>query len=89
MAVEVHCSRCGSADTEVTSSSGTVKHGHCYRCDKPFEAMPCPHCASYTVDGSYGVSGTRFNALPSTVHCHGCKAEIPVRDPGAEDQPHP
>jgi DNA-directed RNA polymerase subunit RPC12/RpoP len=57
---EVLCLRCGSADTQVPPSSDPLKRGFCLRCDKPFQAVPCPHCGSYRVEGSFGVSGARY-----------------------------
>ncbi|WP_237498373.1 MULTISPECIES: hypothetical protein [unclassified Streptomyces] len=82
--VEVYCSRCGSADTEVKDCLCTVKHGRCLRCDKGFQAAPCPNCGSYRVEGSDGVSGSRFAVLPATVSCMNCHSAIPARDPGLE-----
>ncbi|MFG2631296.1 hypothetical protein [Streptomyces sp. NPDC048473] len=81
---EVHCPRCGSADTVVKPSDDGVKHGRCLRCEKDFQATPCPVCGSYRVDGSYGISGIRFTTLPQTVYCKDCRSEIPARDPGPE-----
>ncbi|MFF3455107.1 hypothetical protein ACFYXH_12380 [Streptomyces sp. NPDC002730] len=43
---EVHCARCGSADTVVQPDADTVKHGRCLRCEKDFQATPCPICGS-------------------------------------------
>lgn len=82
--LETYCSRCGSADTVIKSTVGNVKHGRCLRCDKDFQAAPCPACGSYEVDGSYGVSGSRYAVLPDTVTCMSCRTEIPARDPGPE-----
>lgn len=82
--LQVHCSRCGSADTVVEPGAGDLKQGECLRCEKPFQAAPCPHCDSYRVDGSYGVSGARYATQPSTVQCWDCRRDVPARDPGPE-----
>lgn len=83
---EVHCARCGSADTLIENGDrdGNVRHGRCLRCDKDFQATPCPVCGSYRVEGSYGISGSRFATLPQTVECNDCRSTIPARDPGPE-----
>ncbi|MFJ5099340.1 hypothetical protein [Streptomyces sp. NPDC088557] len=83
--IEVHCSRCGSADTEVEPGDGETKKGRCSRCEKSFLAAPCPHCGSYRIEGSYGISvGVKYSELVSTVPCKDCRSEIPARDPGPE-----
>lgn len=82
---EVHCVRCGSADTLIEQGDeGPVKHGRCLRCEKSFQATPCPVCGSYRIEGSYGISGVRYTTLPHTVECTDCRSEIPARDPGPE-----
>jgi hypothetical protein len=40
---------------------------------------------SYKVEGSYGISGMRFQTLPDTVSCWDCRKEMPPRDPGPEN----
>src|SRR5690348_5971856 len=61
---EVHCVRCGSADTLVErGDEGPLKRGRCLRCDKSFQATPCPVCGSFRIEGSYGISGVRFTTL--------------------------
>lgn len=82
--IVVHCPRCGSADTIPREKEGDAWLGDCLRCDKPFHATPCPHCGSYKVDGSYGISGSRYATHPATVDCWGCGTKIPARDPGPE-----
>ncbi|MFB8043125.1 hypothetical protein ACFC8F_17765 [Streptomyces hydrogenans] len=83
--IEVHCSRCGSNDTDVEPGDGEVKQGRCLRCEKDFQATPCPFCGSYRVEGSYGISvGVRYSELVTTVDCKDCRSEIPARDPGPE-----
>ncbi|MGW3624790.1 hypothetical protein [Streptomyces sp. NPDC000880] len=86
---EMHCPRCGSADTVVKPGDDSVKHGRCLRCEKDVQATPCPVCGSYRIDGSYGVSGIRFTTLPDTVTCMDCRSEIPARDPGPEGPSEP
>ncbi|MCX5315899.1 hypothetical protein [Streptomyces sp. NBC_00154] len=86
---EVHCPRCGSADTDVKPGDGRVEHGRCLRCEKDFHATPGPVCGSYRIDGSYGISGIRFTTLPETVTCKDCRSEIPARDPGPEGPSEP
>lgn len=83
--LQVHCSRCGSADTVVEPGEGVRKLGECLRCEKPFQATPCPQCQSYRIDGSYGASGTRYVTQPSTVRCWDCGRNVPARDPGPEE----
>lgn len=83
--VEVHCARCGSADTKIGPGDGTVKHGWCLRCERDFRAAPCPVCGSYRIEGSYGVSvGVKYSEFSGTVGCKDCRSEIPARDPGPE-----
>jgi hypothetical protein len=81
---EVHCVRCGSADTLVEQGEGPVRNGRCLRCEKTFTATPCPVCGSYRIEGSYGISGVRYTTLPDMVECKDCRREIPARDPGPE-----
>lgn len=66
---EAFCVRCGSADTRVTRLSQNGAEGDCFRCDKSFQATPCQRCGGFRIDGSFGVSGTRFENLPETVKC--------------------
>ncbi|MET7571262.1 hypothetical protein ABZT04_22575 [Streptomyces sp. NPDC005492] len=82
--IQVHCARCGSNDTIIEPGEGDVMRGRCLRCDKDFQATPCPVCGSYRIEGSYGISGIRFTTLPQTVECKDCRSEIPARDPGPE-----
>ncbi|MFD8731959.1 hypothetical protein [Streptomyces sp. NPDC059611] len=82
---EVFCVRCGSADTRVTRLDPTSAEGTCFRCDKPFHATPCQNCGGFRIDGSFGVSGTRFENLPETVRCWDCPHPNPLRDPGPEE----
>ncbi|MFI5726853.1 hypothetical protein [Streptomyces cyaneofuscatus] len=82
---KVFCVRCGSADTRVTRLDPTSAEGTCPRCDnKPFHATPCQNCGGFRIDGSFGVSGTRFETLPETVRCWDCSHPNPLRDPGPE-----
>ncbi len=68
----------------VTRLDQTSAEGTCFRCDKPFHAMPCQNCGGFRIDGSFGVSGTRFENLPQTVKCSDCGHRNPLRDPGPE-----
>lgn len=68
----------------VKPGDDTVRRGRCLRCEKDFQATPCPVCGSYRIEGSYGVSGIRFTTLPDIVTCMDCRSEIPARDPGPE-----
>ncbi|MCX5207632.1 hypothetical protein OG897_40285 [Streptomyces sp. NBC_00237] len=81
---EVLCVRCGSADTRITRIGQTSADGDCLRCDKPFQATPCQNCGGYRIDGSFGVSGSRFETLPETVTCGDCGHANPLRDPGPQ-----
>ena len=85
----MHCARCGSNDTIIEPGEGDVMRGRCLRCDKDFQATPCPVCGSYRIEGSYGISGIRFTTLPQTVECKDCRSEIPARDPGPEGPSEP
>ncbi|WP_232788809.1 hypothetical protein [Streptomyces odonnellii] len=76
--------RCGSGDTRVTRLDQTSAEGTCFRCDKLFHATPSQGCGSFRMDGSFGVSGTRFENLPETVKCWDCGHRNPLRDPGPE-----
>lgn len=64
--------------------SAETKRGP-FCCDKPFHATPCQNCGGFRIDGSFGVSGTRFENLPETVRCLDCSHPNPLRDPGPEE----
>ncbi len=65
-----------------------MKNGRCLRCEKDFQATPCPVCGSYRVEGAYGTSvGVPYAVLRTTVDCKDCGSEIPARDPGPEAPP--
>lgn len=81
---DVFCMPCGSADTRVSRLDDNRAEGDCFRCDKPFRAAPRQGCGSFRIDGSFGVSGTRFENLPETVRCWDCGHRKPLRDPGPE-----
>jgi hypothetical protein len=41
-------------------------------------------CSATATDGSFGVSGTRYEKLPESVKCWDCGHRNPLRDPGPE-----
>lgn len=63
---QVFCARCSSADSLNIRIGTEIAEGYCPRCDKSFRATPCQECGGFRVDGSYGVSGARFERLPDT-----------------------
>ncbi len=81
---QVFCARSSSADSLNIRIGTEIAEGYCPRCDKSFRATPCQECGGFRVDGSYGVSGARFERLPDTVKCWDCGHRNPLRDPGPD-----
>lgn len=76
---QVHCARCGSHNTRIPVLQKEFVQGHCFRCSASFNATPCQACGGFRVDGSYGISGTRYAQLPETVKCWDCGHHEPLR----------